>query len=97
MEAEERAAVRVEFATERAEQWLAKSYHRTPRKTVRPYDLAILVDAEDPEPPSDAKAMRRFVRAFEKVGFSVEMIGQEDYARLGEFDALFIRDTIAVP
>jgi glutathione synthase/RimK-type ligase-like ATP-grasp enzyme len=86
----------IEFTTQCAEEWLAKSYHRTPRKTVRPYDLAILVDPDDPEPPSNEKAMRRFVRAFEKVGFSVETIGQEDYARLGEFDALFIRDTTNV-
>lgn len=60
------------------------------------YDLAILVNPEEPLPPSDDKALRRFMRAAESRGLHVEWIGRDDYARLAEFDALFIRETTAV-
>jgi len=60
------------------------------------YNLAILANPEEPEPPSNRRALNRFVKAAEDVGFSVEMIDKEDFGRLGEFDALFIRETTAV-
>jgi glutathione synthase/RimK-type ligase-like ATP-grasp enzyme len=60
------------------------------------FDLAILVDQADPEPPSNRKAIRRFLRAAREVGFNAELIGHEDYGRLAEFDALFLRWTTAV-
>jgi len=60
------------------------------------YDLALLVNAEEKAPPSDEGALKRFARAAERVGFAVERIGAEDFGRLGEFDALFIRETTLV-
>jgi glutathione synthase/RimK-type ligase-like ATP-grasp enzyme len=60
------------------------------------YDLAILHNAEDPQPPSNEKALARFVKAAEALGLETEMIGRDDYGRLAEFDALFIRETTAV-
>jgi glutathione synthase/RimK-type ligase-like ATP-grasp enzyme len=60
------------------------------------YDLAILCASDDPEPPSDEKAIKRFVRAAESMGMDTELIDRDDYARLAEFDALFIRDTTYV-
>ena len=67
------------------------------RKRVTPkYDLAILVNPEEPLPPSDERALGRFVRAGEACGLETELIGRDDYARLAEFDALFIRETTAV-
>ena len=60
------------------------------------YDLAILRNPAEAEPPSDEKALRRFVRAAESLGIATELIGRDDYARLPEFDALFIRETTAV-
>ncbi len=63
-----------------------------PSKASR-WDMAILVNPEEELPPSDAKALRRIEKAAVKVGFDVEFIGKSDYARLGEFDALFIRET----
>lgn len=69
----------------------------TPRRRAPPrFDLALLRDPADPEPASDERALRRFVRAGEAVGFAVEVIGREDHARIPEFDALFIRDTTSV-
>lgn len=60
------------------------------------YSLAILHDPAQEEQPSNKKALARFERASESLGMEVEFIGKDDYSRLAEFDALFIRDTTAV-
>lgn len=60
------------------------------------YDLAILTNPDEKDPPSNAKAIQKFIAAAEEVGFSVEMITKKDYHRVGEFDALFIRETTNV-
>lgn len=65
------------------------------RKRFR-YDLAILVDPEDPLPPSDKTALKKFVRAAEQQGISAEFITKKDYLRIPEYDGLFIRETTAV-
>lgn len=66
------------------------------RRAATRFDMAILFDPSDPEPPSDEKAIRKFAKAAESVGFSTEIIGRDDYGRIAEFDALFIRDTTNV-
>ncbi len=60
------------------------------------FDLAILHNPSDPEPPSDEKALRKFIRAAGQAGIAAELIERDDYGRLAEFDALFIRDTTYV-
>ncbi|MBI2825738.1 MAG: RimK family protein [Planctomycetia bacterium] len=60
------------------------------------YDLAMLVNGHDALAPSDEKAIERFVRAAEACGLNTDIIGRDDYARLAEYDALFIRETTAV-
>jgi glutathione synthase/RimK-type ligase-like ATP-grasp enzyme len=60
------------------------------------YDVALLVNPDESLPPSDEKAIGRFLRAGEACGLQTETIGRDDYARLAEFDALFIRETTAV-
>jgi glutathione synthase/RimK-type ligase-like ATP-grasp enzyme len=73
-----------------------QSVSRTRRVQSR-YDLAILHDPEEANnAPSDAEALKKFIKVGEKLGLAVEMIGPDDYARLSEFDALFIRQTTAV-
>ncbi|MBK8097490.1 MAG: RimK family protein [Planctomycetes bacterium] len=84
------------FAREATTDYLQKAYVRPHKREQRPYDLAILVDPDVAEPPSNKKALQRFAKAGEEVGFNVEFIQQEDYGRLGEFDALFIRETTSV-
>jgi glutathione synthase/RimK-type ligase-like ATP-grasp enzyme len=70
---------------------------RRPRRRIPPrYDLAILCQSGEPEPPSDDKAIDRFIKAAESMGMAAVKIGRDDYARLAEFDALFIRETTAV-
>ncbi len=60
------------------------------------YDLAILHDPTEAEPPSDKKALERFEDAAEGLGFDVEFITKDDVGRVAEFDGLFIRETTAV-
>ncbi len=60
------------------------------------FDMAILHNPADPEPPSDEKALARFSKAAASLGISTELITRDDYGRLAEFDALFIRDTTYV-
>jgi len=60
------------------------------------YDLAILVNPEEKNAPSCAKALKKFEEAADELNVYTEFITREDYSRLAEFDALFIRETTAV-
>lgn len=74
------------------------SGHR-PRAAQRPssrYDLAILVGAKGEMGPSNEGAIQKFVRAAQGLGIRAEVIGRDDWGRLAEFDALFLRQTTAV-
>lgn len=85
-----------DFFEETAREYLSARSTQTRRKKNTRFDLAILRDPSDPEPASDERAIKRFVKAGESIGFSVEVIGKDDYARISQFDALFIRDTTSV-
>jgi glutathione synthase/RimK-type ligase-like ATP-grasp enzyme len=67
-----------------------------PRRTAFRYDLAILWSEDDPAAPSDQRAIRRFIKAAAKQGIRAEVVGPEDYGRIAEYDALFIRQTTFV-
>ncbi len=72
-----------------------KRFNRPRLKHYR-YDLAILVNPNEKTPPSSAEALARFKEAGQQVGLFVEMITKQDYSRINEYDALFIRETTAV-
>ncbi len=70
---------------------------RKPRSRKRfRFDLAILCNPKEDMPPSDSKAIKNFIRAGNELGLDVDVIGPHDYARLLEYDALFIRETTAI-
>lgn len=80
---------------------VASEYFSGKRKSVRKrstakYDLAILVNPNEEFPPSNTKAIQRFVRAAENLGLDAEIIDRDDFGRIAEFDALFIRETTSV-
>lgn len=81
---------------EAAKRYFAGRLRGSVRKKTARYDLAILHGTPDSEPASDEKSIQKFVKAAESVGFEVEIIQKDAYARLAEFDALFIRETTAV-
>jgi glutathione synthase/RimK-type ligase-like ATP-grasp enzyme len=68
--------------------------HRPPQAAR--YDLAILHDPHESLHPSNERALRRFVKAGEALGFDVDLITKKDFGRLNEYDALFIRETTRV-
>ncbi|MES1942543.1 glutathione synthase/ribosomal protein S6 modification protein [Salinisphaera sp. PC39] len=72
---------------------VARGRRRSRRRRRYRYDLAILADPAESQPPSDAAALRRFARAGKCQGLDVEFIRARDFGRLAEFDALFIRET----
>lgn len=65
------------------------------RKTFQ-YDMAILVNPDEEMPPSDAKALKKFIKAGAELGIDAEIIGPRDYTRISEYDSLFIRETTAI-
>lgn len=72
---------------------LRKRDYRPDRKK---YDLAILVNPDDPHPPSDDRALKRFYKASLESGFNTEFITKNDIDKLIQYDALFIRETTNV-
>ncbi|HMB67889.1 MAG TPA: RimK family protein, partial [bacterium] len=85
------------FAAEQA----ARHFRRSgpePESPIAPlrYDMAILYDPAEVDSPSDEDAIRKFVRAAEQVGIEATVISKDDFGRLGEFDALFLRETTSV-
>jgi glutathione synthase/RimK-type ligase-like ATP-grasp enzyme len=70
---------------------------RTPKaKSFGRYDLAVLHDPQEKFPPSDPRALQKFINAGKKLGVEVELITKKDFSSLGEYDALFIRETTDV-
>lgn len=65
------------------------------RKTYK-YDMAILVDPDEPFPPSNSVAIKRFIKAAARQGILAETITRKDMGKLPEYDALFIRATTSV-
>lgn len=76
------------------EKYLARKRDMKPDK--KKYDLAILVNPSDDNPPSDDKAIQKFIKAGDQAGFNVELITKNDFGELIQYDALFIRETTYV-
>ncbi len=85
-----------DFLAEAARAHFARKRLAAPRISSPLSDLAILVDPEEQEPPSDRRAIRQFMEQGEELGIRSELITRDDFSRIPEFDALFIRATTAV-
>lgn len=81
---------------EYARNYFSKKRFNRPRFKNYKYDLAILVNPQEKNPPSCPSALQNFKKAAEKIGFYVEFITKDDFNQLPEFDALFIRETTNV-
>jgi glutathione synthase/RimK-type ligase-like ATP-grasp enzyme len=84
------------FVIEQAEQHFGRRPRPSRARRTFRYDLAILAAHEAVDSPSDAKALRRFVRAAQDRAIDAQLIGYDDAADAAEFDALFIRETTYV-
>ncbi len=85
-----------DFVLDRAREYFARPTHHRTRKQEYRYDMAILWTETDAFAPSNDKAIRKFIRAAWASGIRAEVIGRDDAAHIGEYDALFIRETTAV-
>jgi glutathione synthase/RimK-type ligase-like ATP-grasp enzyme len=83
-----------DFVIERAQRFFGRPYV-SERKPAR-YRMAILVDPDEVDAPSDARALRRFIRAARKFDIAASLIRRRDLGRIAEYDALFIRQTTRV-
>ena len=86
----------IESVKEFANQYFSKKRYDTPKLTKSDFDLAILVNPNDPAPPSNAKALKKFIDLAEKMNIYAEIIEPKDLSRLTSFDALFIRQSTEV-
>lgn len=84
------------FVVQAATEHFAGRRSNRRKRTPQRYDLAILRDTREALPPSDKQALQRFVKAADALGLHTEFIERDDYARIAEFDALFIRATTRV-
>jgi glutathione synthase/RimK-type ligase-like ATP-grasp enzyme len=85
----------LDFVLQRIRDYLRRGVNSKKKTNLR-YDLAILHNQADPSKPSNERAIAKFQKAAEQVGFDAELIEKDDFSRLAEFDALFIRETTSV-
>jgi len=78
------------------EQYHRRIWYRQRTRKSAVYDLAILCNPDEKFPPSNRKALAQFLSAARKLDLDAELITADDYRRLPEFDALFLRETTAV-
>ncbi len=84
------------IAHEFAKDFFSKKRYDIAKPSKAIYDLAILVAQNDPAPPSNKKALKKFIEVAEKNNFYVEIVHPKDFSRLSSFDALFIRQSTEV-
>lgn len=84
------------FIEETAAAYFKKGGYRNRKQNPLPYSMAILHDPGAEDAPSNPAALKRFIWAGQKLGIDVELITKDDFGRLSEFDALFIRETTSV-
>ena len=85
-----------DFFKKLAEQYYARKRFRTTPVKKNQYDLAILYNPNEKNPPSDPDAIKLFCEAGNELGINVEVIERADAKLLTSFNALFIRETTAV-
>lgn len=61
-----------------------------------PFELSILVDKDEVFPPSNPRALALFVKAAAAENLHASFITKDDFSRLSNFDALFIRTTTQI-
>ncbi len=60
------------------------------------FSMAILQNPEEKFAPSDAPALKQLIKTGKTLGVEVDLITKNDYARLSEYDSLFIRETTSL-
>lgn len=85
-----------DFLGKRAETYFNQHGYRSRKVQSYRYSLAILHSPTEENAPSDPAALKKFMKAGERNGIEVKLITKDDFSRIPEFDALFIRETTNV-
>lgn len=72
--------------------YMAKKWQNPRTKTPPRLDLAILHNPQEKLPPSKEKILRKFIAVGKKMGIAIDLIEKNDWNRVSEYDALFIRE-----
>ena len=81
---------------ERLKQFTQQHWTINARNKQARWDMAILVNPDEPTPPSDKRAIANFVKAAGKVGFHAEVVTSQTIGDVEQYDALFVRETTAI-
>jgi len=73
-----------------------KRIWRKPVQRLSRWDLAILYDPEEENSPSNPEAIKRFVKAANKLGVDATVLPSKEMKHLTQFDGLFIRETTRI-
>jgi len=76
--------------------YMTKRWQQPRIKSPARYDLAVLYNPNEQLPPSNKRALQKFIKVGKKLDIDVELIERKDYSRLAEYDALFIRETTRI-
>ena len=76
--------------------YMLKTWRRGNKRKPARWDMAILCNENEARPPSDAKAIKHFIKAAKLVGINAEVINSTQAANIAHYDALFIRETTAI-
>jgi glutathione synthase/RimK-type ligase-like ATP-grasp enzyme len=79
-----------------AEDFFNKKRPSVKKQQLYPYEMAILVNPDEKQPPSNRIALRKFIKAAQGLGIGAWLITKENFNELAEYDALFIRETTNV-
>lgn len=89
-------AIERQFFIEHLEHFTSESWRSSAARKHHRWNMAILVNPAESNPPSDKRALRHFIHAASQVGIGAELVTAEEIGDLARYDALFIRETTAV-
>lgn len=84
------------FFAEAIDQFSRKMWRKPRLQRKYKWDLAILHNPADAFSPSNMRALKKFIQIGKEENVRVDLIEKDDLPIVGEYDALFIRETTAV-
>ncbi len=84
------------FLEQAARDWFGRRRQPVRGASQIGFDLAILHNPDEAQPPSNGAALKLIEKAAREQGFSVDFLQRDDFGRVAEYDALFIRETTRV-
>jgi glutathione synthase/RimK-type ligase-like ATP-grasp enzyme len=76
--------------------FISKNWRLSKKEKRFRWDMAILVNPDEEQPPSDKKAIQLFIKAAEKLGIHAACITKKNLSSISQYDALFIREGTAI-